>query len=178
MSINILGGIAKSHPLKVPSADITRPTSVLLRRKIFDSKQYWDNKVFIDTCAGSGAMGFEAWSRGAKQVVLVEPQRKAFQVLQSNLEYIKEKFPNEFDNRPIKAVCSTFQKYWKSTTPNAMSGEMTIFLDPPYEKHDLYIELIKSIDLSSLLDIELWICLLYTSPSPRDRTRSRMPSSA
>ena len=38
-----------------------------------------------------------------------------------------------------------------------MGPEITIFLDPPYEKHDLYLELIKSIDLSSALGIELWI---------------------
>ena len=39
-------------------------------------------------------------------------------------------------------------------------------------------EMVPDFDLRSPMDVESWFCLLYTSPSPRDRTRSRMPSSA
>jgi len=157
MSINILGGVAKSHSLKVPLSSITRPTSVLLRRKIFDSKQNWENKVFIDACAGSGAMGLEAWSRGAARVILIESQRKAFQVLKSNVDYIQQKFESELIKRPIKAVCSTFQKYLKEAKFNNSNSSMTIFLDPPYENHSLYSELIDCIEQSSLSGVELWV---------------------
>jgi len=157
MSITILGGIAKSHPLKTPSSDITRPTSVLLRRKIFDSKQDWQDKVFIDACAGSGAMGIEAWSRGASNVVLIESQRKAYQVLESNVNYLTKKFPSEIRDRPIKTVCSTFQKYWKTSQWQAAGTSVTIFIDPPYENHELYLRLISLIGSSAELQAELWI---------------------
>ena len=68
--MQIIGGLAKGHGLCVPRG--IRPTSTLLKRKLFDSHQTWEAVNFIDLCAGSGSVGLEAWSRGAKSVCLVE----------------------------------------------------------------------------------------------------------
>jgi 16S rRNA (guanine966-N2)-methyltransferase len=69
MSIKILGGIAKGTILFLPDEKLTRPTLVLLKRKIFDAIQNFDGKIFIDACAGSGAIGLEAWSRELKKCI-------------------------------------------------------------------------------------------------------------
>ena len=58
MSIKILGGFARGQVLAVPKTDSIRPTSVMLRRRIYDFFQDLDGFYFLDICAGSGAMGF------------------------------------------------------------------------------------------------------------------------
>ena len=73
MPLRILGGKAKGQLLKSPPENsITRPTSVMLKRKFFDAFQDLGEAHFYDLCAGSGSVGIEAWSRGVKQVELVE----------------------------------------------------------------------------------------------------------
>ena len=157
MSIKILGGIAKSHPLKVPTSEITRPTSVILRRKIFDSKQNWSEKIFIDACAGSGAMGLEAWSRGASQVYFIESHRRAFEVLKANISLLKNKFAEDSQKRPMQSFCTSFQKYCESKSLSSFNSHTTIFLDPPYEKHEVYLDILNSISKLSIPSLELWI---------------------
>jgi 16S rRNA (guanine966-N2)-methyltransferase len=82
MSIKILGGVAKGFTLVTPSESITRPTSVLLKRRLFDFYQNLNGHYFIDLCAGSGSIGIEAASRGAYPVLLVESNPKAYKVIQ------------------------------------------------------------------------------------------------
>ena len=75
MTVKILGGVARGFPLALPRSDLTRPTSVLIKRKLFDWRQDLSGHTFIDLCAGSGAMGFEALSRSADKVVLVDSEK-------------------------------------------------------------------------------------------------------
>ena len=77
MSISILGGVAKGAKLATPSSHNTRPTSVLLKRRLFDSHQSFEGIEFYDICAGSGSMGIEAMSRGAEKVIFVESNQMA-----------------------------------------------------------------------------------------------------
>ena len=155
MSIKIFGGLAKSHSLKTPPETITRPTSILLRRKMFDYKQNWDKEIFVDACAGSGAMGLEAWSRGAEKVLFIEANAKAFKVLQDNLRLIKNKFPQEVRERSLEAVHKPFQKYCQNQRP--FEGSVTVFVDPPYEKHELYNEIIELLCTDFPVSVTIWV---------------------
>ena len=92
MSIQILGGHARGHALFVPKGDETRPTTVMLRRKFFDAHQDCSDMIFIDLCAGTGAMAFEALSRGAKEVICVEKNKYVFKTLQKNAKSLEIKF--------------------------------------------------------------------------------------
>ena len=157
MSVSILGGLAKSHSLKTPSSDITRPTSVLLRRKLFDFKQDWDEAVFIDLCAGSGAMGFEAWSRGAWLVFLNDPNQKAFKTLQANQRYVNSKFELEVKQRKIMLSKLTAQKFLKSKKFVFENKEVWILVDPPYENHDLYKEILQILSAENIPELHVII---------------------
>src|SRR3990172_5277353 len=95
MSIKILGGIAKGTILFLPNEKLARPTLVLLKRKIFDAAQNFEGSIFIDACAGSGAIGLEAWSRGADRVYLIESDKKVFDCLLKNTEKIEKHFNQE-----------------------------------------------------------------------------------
>jgi hypothetical protein len=48
MSVKILGGKARGYPLATPKSDATRPTSIMIRRKIFDWRQHMDDYYFVD----------------------------------------------------------------------------------------------------------------------------------
>ncbi len=155
MAINILGGHAKGHALFVPPESITRPTSVMLRRKFFDAHQDLTNCLFIDLFAGSGAMAFEAISRGAKKAVLVEDHPKVINVIKKNKAGLEKKL----DISSISIVKQKAQQYVKSLA-NAFDesefDEIFLFIDPPYELKTVYLEclkILKEINFSG----EIWV---------------------
>jgi 16S rRNA (guanine966-N2)-methyltransferase len=143
MSIRILGGVARNFELATPKVSTTRPTSVLLKRRLFDSTQNFQDYTFIDLCAGSGSVGFEALSRGANNVVLVENFKTAFRCLSENKKKLNSKFP---ELGQIEIANEDFKK-WINKNRELLSNnpDIFIFFDPPYEKIDLYEELFNSV---------------------------------
>ncbi len=133
MSIQILGGHAKGHALFVPKGHTIRPTSVMLRRKFFDAHQFFDG-VFIDLCAGTGAMGLEALSRGASKVYLNELQPKVFQLLKKNVSGMNKYLLNnvEVTKGDALKVLSILKGHYLNDD-NAF-----FFFDPPYEMINHY----------------------------------------
>jgi 16S rRNA (guanine966-N2)-methyltransferase len=156
MSIKILGGVARGYPLATPKSDSTRPTSVLIKRKLFDWRQHLDDYFFIDLCAGSGAMGLEALSRGAQKVCLNDSQKPAFLTLKQNKANLEKAF--SFDPSMIK-VTNLDLKNWITKELSFEFSEtenVILFLDPPYENHELYREafrLLKEQDFRG----EVWV---------------------
>ncbi|MCG3147356.1 MAG: Ribosomal RNA small subunit methyltransferase D [Verrucomicrobiae bacterium] len=84
--MRIIAGIAKGMVLAVPRGADTRPTSDRVREAIFSSlgARVVDADV-LDLYAGTGALGLEAASRGARSVVLVERARQALECIATNL---------------------------------------------------------------------------------------------
>ena len=111
MSIRILGGSLKGMSLKVGSASMMRPTSVMLRRKAFDSLQCLEGYDFWDLCAGSGSMGIEALSRGANKSYFLEKQPKNFIILKDNLKRCFQRLPElETKTSALKRSFLGFEK--------------------------------------------------------------------
>ncbi|EQC46524.1 RsmD family RNA methyltransferase [Bacteriovorax sp. Seq25_V] len=143
MSVNILGGHAKGHALFVPKGDATRPTTVMLRRKFFDSYQNCEDMTFIDVFAGTGAMAFEALSRGADRAVLCELNKSSYQVLIKNIQSIKKMMPDaSIESQQIDA-----KKYlaYLAKTKQHYDEDTHIFIDPPYELKANYLECLKTL---------------------------------
>lgn len=81
----ILAGSLKGRALAVPEGRGTRPLRVLARRSLFDRLAgRCDGAAFLDLFAGAGSVGFEAASRGARRVVLVESARAALRALRQS----------------------------------------------------------------------------------------------
>ena len=162
MSVKVLGGWAKGFSLKVPQGDQVRPTSVMLKRRVFDSVQNLEGTIFIDGCAGSGAMGIEAWSRGASEVHLLEKSPKVYRNLEENVKRIQDKYPEEATDRILKThLCDVgkwvkpFQKLYEEK-----KGDFSFifFFDPPYNKTNLYEEVINKKMLNDFwYNGDLWI---------------------
>jgi len=83
--MRIIAGSLKNRRLKTSKGDVTRPTTEKVRGALFNICQHrMEECDFLDLFAGSGAIGFEALSRGARSVTFVERDRQAVRLLQEN----------------------------------------------------------------------------------------------
>lgn len=120
----IIAGSAGGRRIEAPKGDLTRPTSDRVREALFswlDARNVLRGVRVLDLYAGSGALGLEAASRGAADVVLVDSSREANEVARRNATVLG--LPR------VTVVLSSVQRYLAGR-PTAPSG--LVFLDPPY----------------------------------------------
>lgn len=133
--------------MKSPPSLKVRPTSDRLRETLFNiiAPRIQDTR-FLDLCAGSGAVGIEALSRGASHATFVDRSRRSCQLIEANLELCR--IPE--DEHAI--YCSEANEFLRQTED---SWDL-IYFDPPYKEDYLKtLELIGSKDLlSDLLVVE------------------------
>jgi 16S rRNA (guanine966-N2)-methyltransferase len=122
--MRVIAGQFKGRNLKSPPSMDVRPTSDRLRETLFNViAARVPGARFLDLCAGSGAVGIEALSRGAAHATFVDRSRRSCQLIEANLELCK--VPEE--QRDIYcAEVSEFVRQW--------DGDIwdLVFLDPPY----------------------------------------------
>ncbi|MDB3893551.1 16S rRNA (guanine(966)-N(2))-methyltransferase RsmD [Candidatus Thioglobus sp.] len=89
-NFQIIGGEHRGRKFNFPDAPGLRPTPNKVRETLFNWIQFQSsNKVFLDLFAGSGALGFEALSRGAKKVISIEKDSSAFKSLEKNRKNLR-----------------------------------------------------------------------------------------
>lgn len=128
----IISGLAGSLRLDVPKSG-TRPTSDRVREAIFSSLTAWgmtDGVRVLDLFAGSGALGLEAASRGASEVVLVEKHPPAAQIVQLNVDRVRQALSTE--HNPVLTVHRKTALSFV-TDADANTSWDVIFVDPPYD---------------------------------------------
>src|SRR5574338_288931 len=86
MSIRVIAGTAKGRQLKLVPGDTTRPIMARVKESLFNiiGRSIVDS-TFLDLFAGTGSVGIEALSRGAKHAVFLDTERKAIQTIRENL---------------------------------------------------------------------------------------------
>lgn len=121
IGMRIVSGKYKSRDIKCPKTNAVRPTLDRVRESIFGIIQYeiTDAKV-LDLFAGSGAMGIEALSRGADEVIFVDKNYKCLSTVKENLE----KF-----NEDSKCLLMDYSLALKQLDKVKFD---VIFIDPPY----------------------------------------------
>jgi 16S rRNA (guanine966-N2)-methyltransferase len=123
-SVRIIGGQYRRRVLKFPDSEGLRPTPDRVRETLFNwLGQELDGWHCLDLFAGSGALGFEAASRGAARVVMIEQAPKVLAALQQNAAMLQ-------NPREIEIIRADAIQYLAS--PKAKFD--LIFLDPPYKK--------------------------------------------
>src|SRR5215468_4352398 len=108
--MRIIAGKFRGRRLKSPPSDRTRPTSDRLRETLFNVlAPRMEGARFLDLCAGTGAVGIEALSRGAERVTFVDQSRKMCALIETNLnELIVDE--NEFEI--VVAEASGFLRHY------------------------------------------------------------------
>jgi 16S rRNA (guanine(966)-N(2))-methyltransferase RsmD len=139
--VRIIGGLWKRTPLPVLDAEGLRPTPDRVRETVFNWITHlidadWQGVRCLDLFAGTGALGFEAASRGAQRVVMVENHGPAARQLDASKEKLKAA---QVEVRRGDAL-ALLQGYKGSTSPaastqaNSSTGFNLIFADPPYHQ--------------------------------------------
>lgn len=124
--MRIIAGLAKGRTLHAPKGQATRPTADRIKEAIFSTlADRIDQARVLDAFAGSGALGLEALSRGAKEAVFIEKDRSAFASLCKNMQMLD--LPGA---KAHFADCLRLMPTWKE---EARQFDL-IFLDPPYNK--------------------------------------------
>lgn len=119
--IRIIGGEWRSRIITFPNKIDLRPTPDRVRETVFNwLGQDLSGKVCLDLFAGSGVMGFEAASRGAKQVVMIELDSVVFKMLRANADQLKA--------MQIELKLMNAMTFIASDTRQFD----VVFLDPPY----------------------------------------------
>lgn len=126
-AVRIIAGQWRGRKLKVPVVADLRPTGDRVRETLFNWLQFeWEGSRWLDVFAGSGALGFEALSRGASEVVMLETHAKAFAQLAENQALL-----GATGAHLVKADA------WQWLRNKPERGFDGIFLDPPFREERL-----------------------------------------
>jgi 16S rRNA (guanine966-N2)-methyltransferase len=150
--MRVIAGKFRSRPLRSLRGMDLRPTADRLRETLFNllsagDPTAFDGKTWLDLCAGTGAVGIEALSRGAAKVYFVECSLAAANLIERNLrslgldgsetsgfELLKEDITRALHKLEVGKVAVDF-----------------VFLDPPYRMERLYVQTLDRLSQSPLL---------------------------
>jgi len=128
--MRIITGKFKGKVLFSPPKNIAlRPTSDKVKEAVFDTiRDAVKNSFFLDLFAGSGAMGLEALSEGAKFVAFIDKNGVAIQTLKKNVYLLSAQNDVSIMKRDVLATLKNYQKIEEKITEKFD----IIFLDPPF----------------------------------------------
>jgi 16S rRNA (guanine966-N2)-methyltransferase len=125
--MRIISGISKGRRLVPPKHRAIRPTSDRVKESIFNILgDEVKEKVVLDLFAGTGNLGIEALSRGAKKALFVEKGRQSIRLIQKNLAQCKLEGQSEILAKDINRAIGVLNRRGESFD--------LILMDPPYEK--------------------------------------------
>ncbi len=125
--MRIIAGEFRSRHLKSLPGTATRPTSDRLRETIFNILQAKvEGAVFVDAYAGTGAVGMEALSRGARHVYFLEKARPALEAIRENLAGLQ-----------VERRATVYAGAVLLTLARCRAADI-VFLDPPYDEEREY----------------------------------------
>jgi 16S rRNA (guanine(966)-N(2))-methyltransferase RsmD len=141
--VRVIAGKYRSRRLKGPGRMRLRPTSDRLRETLFDvlgtSVQ---DSFFVDLYAGTGAIGIEAISRGAREAIFIESHAAGARLVRQNLESLGIR-------GGVEVIESDVVKGLQKLAARHMVADF-IFLDPPYEGEE-HLRVLEFLDESHLI---------------------------
>jgi len=148
--MRIISGKFKGHKLNIPKNFLIRPTTDRFKESLFsiiNSEKYSSNivgKYFLDLCSGSGGIGIEAFSRGAKKVYMIDKNQDSINLINKNLSKIEL---NIELGKNLFVLKQDITKIKKLKLPQFDF----IYLDPPYSSN-IYLIVLKNISDSKILN--------------------------
>ncbi|SDH45086.1 16S rRNA (guanine966-N2)-methyltransferase [Pseudobutyrivibrio sp. 49] len=124
--MRIISGSKRGMVLETPEGLDTRPTSDRIKETLFNMIAFdIPDCCFLDLFSGSGQMGIEALSRGAKEAVFVEKDKKALSCINHNIAKAKFEDCSKVYNEDVFSALSRIK---------CADGFDIVFMDPPYNK--------------------------------------------
>ena len=147
-AMRVIAGKYRSRPLQSLRGMDVRPTSDRLRETLFNiltagNPAALEGSVWLDLFAGTGAVGIEALSRGAKEVHFVESDGAAAEAIRRNLGSLGIAEGFKIVQEPLPRA------FWRLERQKVAAD--VVFLDPPYRMRDAYTETLRALADSSLI---------------------------
>lgn len=125
--MRVIAGSARRLPLKTIDGQDTRPTTDRIKETLFNMLQYeLADCRFLDLFSGSGGIGIEALSRGAKQAVFIEQNPKASACIRENLVF------THLEDRGVVMACDVLSGLKRLEGKDEVFD--LVFMDPPYNQ--------------------------------------------
>lgn len=164
--MRVLGGIYRGRRLFMLPDETIRPTIARLKGSYFNIVQSrLAGACFLDLCAGSGAMGIEALSRGAGRVVFLDRSRTAAALIARNLQHCKI-------GGGFHIICGDLGKELPGLARRGDRFDL-IYFDPPYFK-DLYLSTLDTVSRLDLLKPDGWLAANHFKKIELPEKRGRL----
>lgn len=146
--MHVIAGKYRSRPLRSLHGMDIRPTSDRLRETLFNvltagNPAALERSVWLDLFAGTGAVGIEALSRGAKEVHFVENSHAAAEAIRANLRSLG------ISNGAHLIQDELPRAFWRMERQKVAAD--VVFIDPPYRMKDAYANTLRALADSSLI---------------------------
>jgi 16S rRNA (guanine966-N2)-methyltransferase len=146
--MRVIAGKYGGRPLRSLNGKDIRPTSDRLRETLFNvltagNPQALEGSVWMDLFAGTGAVGIEALSRGARQVLFVETSPRAAKLIEQNLHSLEIADSYKILNGDLAGIL------WRLEREHVVAD--VVFLDPPYQMQQAYKETLTALADSALV---------------------------
>ena len=148
--MRIGGGNTNRRQLRSVTGREVRPTSGLVRQALFNIlRGLVQDAIFVDLFAGTGSVGLEALSHGARHVYFVEHDRRALMTLQSNIQHCDMLTQTTL-------VAATLPQALR-LLPSSVQADI-FFLDPPYASHlaEVTLDVLAQHDLLAASGLLIW----------------------
>lgn len=160
--MRIIGGTARGRAIKAPEGRETRPVTDMIRESLFNIWQFdIEGADFLDLFSGSGCMGLEAVSRGARKAVMVDAAPQAVRTIRANLEKTGLSGPAA---EVLKAdVLDVIGRYGRTHRRFDI-----VYVDPPFTVPELFPQVMEALADGALLKEGAILAI-------RSATRMKMP---
>ena len=159
--MRVIGGTYRGRTLRSVAGLAIRPTSDRLRETLFNIlAPRIEGSRFLDICAGSGAVGIEALSRGARKVTFVERSRRACAVIAANMGNLGAPGPDRdatIVNREAAAALKRFEQESEQFD--------IVFFDPPYAS-EIYHRVINQLGRGVILSARAVVVVEHREKTP------------
>jgi len=144
--VRIIAGFWRSRQVDIAEVSGLRPSTDRVRETVFNwLNPYLNQSKLVDLFAGTGILGMESCSRGAKEILLIEKNPVVFRALQNNLEKLKPNPPHS----AITVIAMDALLWLKNQ--DSIDANL-IFIDPPFEQTNLLEEALILINDKTKLD--------------------------
>ena len=142
--MKVISGTLRGRKIEGYNIDGTRPTMDRVKESLFAMIQdYIKDSIVLDLFAGSGQLGIEAISNGAKLSYFVDNNNEVIKVLNNNISnlYIRDK---------SKVILSDWKRFLNESSNKGIKFDL-IFVDPPYD-YDVYEKILEKVSTLNLLN--------------------------
>ncbi len=142
--MRVITGLAKGKKLKAPAGLNTRPITDMIKEALFNVLgDRVRGSTFLDLFAGSGSVGIEALSRGARKVVFVDSSGEAIKIVKENLANCGLESGGEVFRSDVFRALSLLQR-------QGLRFEL-IYIDPPFTNDRIFDEVMATVGTADLL---------------------------